>query len=97
LIEILYGVFKTLNISLNKRPIQKKIIPKDSIANFNGLVEFDNLQSGLSGIAKILSGSLDYYFKGYTLIELDKREIMVPLFQHFLINPLNRKVTILKN
>lgn len=76
---------------------EKKIIPKDSIANFNGLVEFDNLQSGLSGIAKILSGSLDYYFKGYTLIELDKREIMVPLFQHFLINPLNRKVTILKN
>lgn len=76
---------------------ENKIIPKNSVANIIGLVEFDNMQSGLTGIAKVLSGELDYYFKGYTLIELDSREIMIPLFQHFLVNPLNRKVTILKD
>jgi len=76
---------------------ESKLIPKDSVANIIGLVEFDNMQSGLTGIAKVLSGGLDYYFKGYTLIELDSREIMIPLFQHFLVNPLNRKVTILKD
>lgn len=76
---------------------ENKIIPKNSVANIIGLVEFDNMQSGLTGIAKVLSGELDYYFKGYTLIELDSREIMIPLFQHFLVNPFNRKVTILKD
>jgi hypothetical protein len=61
-----------------------------------GEVEVDNLSSALTGFTKLLKGKLDYYLDGYALIALKGREIKIPIKQHFLVEPLNQKITIIK-
>ncbi len=75
----------------------KQLIAKDSSQTINAIADIDNFKTGLSGLSKMLSGSLDYYVKGYSIISIDKREIKIPITQHFLVNPLTREITILKN
>jgi LEA14-like dessication related protein len=62
-----------------------------------GEVVVDNLSSALTGFSKLLKGKLDYYLDGYALISLEGREIKIPIKQHFLLELLTQKITILKD
>jgi hypothetical protein len=61
-----------------------------------GEVLVDNLSSAISGFTKVLKGKLDYYLDGYALIALKGREVKIPIKQHFLVEPLTQKITIIK-
>lgn len=75
--------------------INKEIQSNES-EPIEGNVEVDNLTSALSGFTKVLKGKLDYYLDGYALIALKGREIKIPIKQHFLVEPLTQKITIIK-
>ena len=62
-----------------------------------GEVVVDNMSSALTGLSKLLKGKLDYYLDGYALIALEGREIKIPIKQHFLLELLTQKITILKD
>ena len=79
------------NFEINKE------IPYNSTEQIQGDVVVDNLSSALSGFKKVLKGKLDYYLEGYALIALKGREIKIPVKQHFLVDPLTQKITILKD
>ncbi len=74
-----------------------KEIAFNATEQIEGEVVVDNLSSALSGFKKILKGKLDYYLVGYALIALQGREIKIPVKQHFLVEPLTQKITILKD
>jgi LEA14-like dessication related protein len=61
-----------------------------------GEVLVDNLSSAISGFTKVLKGKLDYYLDGYALIAIKGREVKIPIKQHFLVEPLTQKITIIK-
>jgi LEA14-like dessication related protein len=64
-----------------------------------GLIEgearINNAKSAFTGLIKVMSGNLDYYLNGYVLIEIDDREIQIPLRQHFKVKPLSKEVEII--
>lgn len=66
------------------------------IEPIEGEVLVDNLSSAMSGLTKVLKGKLDYYLDGYALIALKGREVKIPIKQHFLVEPLTQKITIIK-
>ena len=80
-----------LNFDINKHLAQNstELIQSDVVV--------DNLSSAISGIKKVFKGKLDYYLEGYALISLEGREIKIPVKQHFLVDPLTQKNTILKD
>jgi LEA14-like dessication related protein len=73
-----------------------KEIASNTSETIQGDVDVDNLTSALSGFTKVLKGKLDYYLDGYALIALKGREIKIPIKQHFLLEPLTQKITIIK-
>ena len=73
-----------------------KEIASNAIEPIMGDVQVDNLTSALAGFTKVLKGKLDYYLNGYALIALKGREIKIPIKQHFLVDPLTQKITIIK-
>ncbi len=73
-----------------------KVLQVNQSQDILGEVEVDNLATALSGITKVLKGKFDYYLDGYALISLKGREIQVPIRQHLLVDPLARKVTIIR-
>jgi LEA14-like dessication related protein len=73
-----------------------KEIASNASETIQGDVDVDNLTSALSGFTKVLKGKLDYYLDGYALIALKGREIKIPIKQHFLLEPLTQKITIIK-
>jgi hypothetical protein len=73
-----------------------KEIESNATEPIEGEVEVDNLTSALAGFSKVLKGKLDYYLDGYALIALKGREIKIPIKQHFLVEPLTQKITIIK-
>lgn len=86
---------KTLqNKVSNSTFIVNKRMPKNAIELINGDLSVNNVTSFISGISKVLKGSLDYYLKGYALIEVDKREIKIPIEKSFRLNPLTQEVII---
>jgi LEA14-like dessication related protein len=60
-----------------------------------GEARINNANSALTGLIKVMSGSLDYHLNGYVLIEVDQREIQIPLRQHFKVKPLSKEVEII--
>ena len=74
-----------------------KEIAFNATEQIEGEVVVDNLTSALAGFRKVLKGKLDYYLDGYALIALKGREIKIPVKQHFLVEPLTQKITILKD
>lgn len=72
-----------------------KLVRKDDSELILGEAKIDNIQSAISGFLKVISGSLDYYIQGYALLEVDAREIKLPLNQHFRVSPTERKVEII--
>ncbi len=74
-----------------------KEIETNAIEPIKGEVVVDNLSSALTGFTKVLKGKLDYYLDGYALIAIKGREIKIPIKQHFLVEPLTQKITILKD
>lgn len=74
-----------------------KEIPYNTSENIQGDVKLDNLKSVLSSLSKVLSGKLDYYLDGYALIALKGREIKIPIFQHFILDPSSKKIIIIKD
>lgn len=74
-----------------------KEIAFNATEQIQGDVVVDNLSSALAGLSKVLKGKLDYYLDGYALIALKGREIKIPVKQHFLVEPLTQKITILKD
>jgi LEA14-like dessication related protein len=73
-----------------------KEIASNASEPIQGDVDVDNLTSALSGFTKVLKGKLDYYLDGYALVALKGREIKIPIKQHFLLEPLTQKITIIK-
>lgn len=73
-----------------------KEISSNASEPIDGDVDVDNLTSALAGFTKVLKGKLDYYLDGYALIALKGREIKIPIKQHFLVEPLTQKITIIK-
>ena len=73
-----------------------KEVPCNMIEPIEGEVLVDNLSSAMSGLTKVLKGKLDYYLDGYALIALKGREVKIPIKQHFLVEPLTQKITIIK-
>jgi hypothetical protein len=73
-----------------------KEIASNAIEPIQGNVDVDNLKSALAGFTKVLKGNLDYYLVGHALIALKGREIQIPIKQHFLMEPLTQKITIIK-
>jgi LEA14-like dessication related protein len=73
-----------------------KEIASNAVETIEGDVDVDNLTSALAGFTKVLKGKLDYYLDGYALIALKGREIKIPIKQHFLVEPLTQKITIIK-
>lgn len=74
-----------------------KEIAQNATEPIQGEVVIDNFSSALTGFTKVLKGKLDYYLDGYSLIALQGREIKIPIKQHFLVEPLTQKITILKD
>jgi len=74
-----------------------KEIASNETEPISGEVVVDNLASALSGFGKILTGKLDYYLDGYALIALKGREIKIPIKQHFSVDPITQKITIIPN
>jgi LEA14-like dessication related protein len=54
-----------------------------------------NAKSAFTGLIKVVSGNLDYYMNGYALVQIEDREIRIPLRQHFKVKPLSREVEII--
>lgn len=73
-----------------------KEVACNMIEPIEGEVLVDNLSSAMSGLTKVLKGKLDYYLDGYALIALKGREVKIPIKQHFLVEPLTQKITIIK-
>lgn len=73
-----------------------KVIESTYTEPIEGNVEVDNLTSALAGFSKVIKGKLDYFLDGYALIALKGREIKIPIKQHFLVEPLTQKITIIK-
>ena len=71
-----------------------KIMSHNAIELIDGDLNVNNVTSFLTGISKVLKGSLDYYLKGYALIEVDKRQIKIPIEKSFRVNPLTQEVII---
>lgn len=74
-----------------------KMIPKNTIEMIEGDLIVNNLTSFLSGISKVLKGSLDYFLNGYAVIEVDSREIKIPVNKSFKVNPLTQEVVIIND
>mgnify|MGYP000040892691 CR=1 FL=1 len=60
-----------------------------------GEARINNAKSAFTGLIKVMSGNLDYYLNGYALVEIDGREIRIPLRQHFKVKPLSKEVEII--
>ncbi len=73
-----------------------KEVACNATEQIEGDVQVDNLNTTLSGFQKVLKGKLDYFLDGYALISLKGREIKIPIKQHFLVEPLTQKITIIK-
>jgi LEA14-like dessication related protein len=96
--EIRTSVFA--DASLNQKVadwiIKSGIIIKESDSKLiQGEARINNVKSVFTGLIKVVSGNLDYYMNGYALIEIDDREIRIPLRQHFKVKPLSKEVEII--
>jgi LEA14-like dessication related protein len=78
------------NVKLNK------VIQPNKFETINSEVIVDNITSALTGFTKILNGKSDYFIGGYAFIAIKGREIKIPIKQHFLVDFLAQKITILK-
>ena len=74
-----------------------KIVQIGSVELIEGDLVVNNLSSVLSGVSKVLKGSLDYFLNGYALIEVDAREIKIPIERSFKVNPLTKEVIIVSD
>ena len=74
-----------------------KMMPKNTIEMIEGELIVNNVTSFLSGISKVLKGSLDYFLNGYAVIEIDSREIKIPVTKSFKVNPLTQEVVIIND
>ena len=74
-----------------------KMIPKNTIEMIEGDLIVNNVTSFFSGISKVLKGSLDYFLNGYAVIEVDNREIKIPITKSFKVNPLTKEVVIIND
>ncbi len=73
----------------------EKLLKKNQSELIEGAANVNNITSALSGLSKVLNGSLDYYINGHALVSIDGREIKIPLRQHFKVNLLTREIVIL--
>jgi hypothetical protein len=74
-----------------------KVLEVNQKEDISGEVDVNNLATAFSGITKVLKGKFDYYLDGFAVIALKGREIQVPIRQHLLVDPLARKVTIIRD
>jgi LEA14-like dessication related protein len=89
---------KTLkNKVSNSSFMVNKIMQKNTIAIVEGDLIVNNVTSFISGISKVLNGSFDYFLNGYALIEVDKREIIIPVNKSFKVNPLTKEVIVIND
>ncbi len=72
----------------------EKLLKKNQSELIEGAVNVNNITSALSGLSKVLNGSLDY-MNGHALVSIDGREIKIPLRQHFKVNLLTQEIVIL--
>jgi LEA14-like dessication related protein len=87
---------KQINVAEWESKINRAIAPNQT-ESINGNVVINNISSALTGLTKVLKGKLDYYLDGYALIALKGREIKIPIKQHFLLEPLSQKITVIKD
>jgi LEA14-like dessication related protein len=87
---------KQINVAEWESKINKVIAPNQT-ESIIGNVVINNISSALTGLTKVLKGKLDYFLDGYALIALKGREIKIPIKQHFLLEPLSQKITIIKD
>jgi LEA14-like dessication related protein len=92
----IYADDKLQNEVANWEFLLNKEIPSLETELIEGEVVVNNVASALSGFSKMLKGSLDYYLKGYALISIHGYEIKVPIYQHFEVDPLTRKIILLE-
>jgi LEA14-like dessication related protein len=96
--EIRTSVFAdaALNQKVADWRIKSGILIKESDSKLiQGEARINNVKSAFTGFIKVVSGNLDYYMNGYALIEIDEREIRIPLRQHFKVKPLSKDVEII--
>jgi predicted metalloendopeptidase len=74
-----------------------KVLEVNQKEEVTGEVDVNNLATALSGITKVLKGKFDYYLDGFAVIALKGHEIQVPIRQHLLVDPIARKVTIIRD
>jgi LEA14-like dessication related protein len=74
-----------------------KVIQPNTFEPIEGEVKVNNLASAMTGFTKVLKGKLDYFLEGYALVAIKGREVKIPIKQHFLVEPLTQKITILKD
>lgn len=69
------------------------IIPKQ-VDTLRTLITINNLNSGLEGLSKLLTGDWEYFLQGTLLIVLNEKVIEVPISQSFVINPKTKSITL---
>ncbi len=85
-----------LNVGKCKLPAHLRM-PVNASEKINSEVLIDNLNLGLAGIAKVLSGSLDYFISGAAVLSVDARTFKIPLKQHIVIHPMTQSIDISKD
>lgn len=96
--EIRCGIYsdKLLKTKVSNCDFQvEKLLKKNQSELIEGAANVNNITSTLSGLSKVLNGSLDYYINGHALVSIDGREIKIPLRQHFKVNLLTQEIVIL--
>jgi len=69
------------------------IIPKQ-VDTLRTLITINNLNSGLEGLSKLLTGDWEYFLQGTLLIVLNDKVIEVPISQSFVINLKTKSITL---
>lgn len=90
-----YSIFtdknKSTKIGKSNVELNQLILP-DSSLTISSVLTLDAKNSLISGISKVLSGSLNYFMVGELLVELNKKEIKIPIKQAFTIDPLTQEI-----
>jgi LEA14-like dessication related protein len=98
IVNLNYSVYadeaKTLKIAKSDVNINK-IVLKNSEEIISTIVQINNLEASISGISKIFGRKVDYFINGYALVEIDNKELKIPVEQHIILNPFTKTITII--
>jgi hypothetical protein len=74
--------------------VVNEVIQSGNSKQIEGQVKVDNVKSAISGIIKVLSGSLTYYMNGNASAKIDNRLLLIPINQSFEIDLKTKEIII---